>query len=851
MPKRAHDGSESKLSLRKYISGAATIVASINDDENDLRFVDQQGGRIIYLIDANVLLFCLRPEREARLIEMLPLKERYVRLGIAELASIHIVNAAFSGQRQSGPLFLLGPHIREVNRQLEGLVEELEAGHLDEGAKKERAGSLKRYSDWRRSDRVASLEGSIWYTEVIRNQIARRSGKGQSKGRDQLGHGTLSDLILKAVEDHYQAEAGQSTQGDARAPFAVENAKADVSVLLDLIELNSIFGSRPQPVRFCLITADRRLHHAVATLFYSNEQIGRSGVTFRQCCSETLPTRFIGQYHPTLSMDDDLASQELDISFKSVFHETLTAFGYRLGQSDVLHFYAGPNRFHPLFWAWYGDIGESAQSRSLNDDLPHNVPFGRMAKISIEAGLESWAKANELTVRANRDKLDAHRIVTENERRAAFKDISNVLVEFEVQNFSLLLNYYCWSYLHSIQASRSTSTGSGARFGMPTSFDFGILTNDRSMESFIASLGLQDVIDTVPMFIEKLGRPDTDDVVRRLCLGCLALGVAPGASDHDDSTHGSIRVAQELFLEVARRLGATDLTPEKEKVLLASNAKAEIAIEALHLLGFAQRIMAICEMDAMVQMTGRAFDRQLAEAEKHVLAARSLASAVNFEMSVWRADSEAAALACTRLLYHLRASRSLSRGPAVRVQPEALQHLASEASTRLDAVLRHMLDRAVRERVTGSIRLKDAKDRQRLYDDVLLQSLTNSLCYQWLSCGCGQALPQLDRKRLTLALEEVEMFQDGRHVAPSSFSVSNINYLAACASIGRKPVAEDDALVALRDLARRADTMALDANSNLPLTKLDLDELRYLASPAFADSVRRFARPSAQRRSTT
>jgi hypothetical protein len=846
MPKRAHAASEGDPPLQRYISGAAALVASINDNENDLRFVDQQGGRIIYLIDANALLFCLRPEREARQLEMLPLENRYVRQSIAELASMHMLEAAFSGQQQSAPLFLLGPHVGEVNRKLEGLVTELKSSSLGEEAKKERAGSLKRYSDWRRSDRVASFEGSIWYTEAIRNRIRSQSDEGNQKDRNRPSRSALSKMLSKAVKENYEAETGQLTSGNTRLSFPSENVKADISVLLDLIELNSLFALRPQPIRFCLITADRRLHHAVATIFYSNEPIELLGVTFRRYCGEALPTRFIGQYHPTLSIGPTPGNSDQDsrTSLKSVFQEILDVFGYKPGQSKVLHFYSGPHAFHPSFWDWYKFVHKDTKSTSLNDDLPERVPFSRLVDDSIARANKMWARANEETVRANQDKLDAQRVVTENERNTALKNISNILAEFEVENFGLLLNYYCWSYLQSIQTSKEASSVSGARFGVPTSFDFGLLTDGRLMESFIEGLGTQDVVNTVPILIDKLRHSETDDAVRRLCVGCLALGVAPGTSEHDASTQGSIRVAQELFLEVARRLHAIDPTSEQQKMLLASNTKTDLAIESLHLLGFAQRVMAICEIDSMAQTAGHGFDRQLDEAEKHVLTARDLALAANLEMSVWRADSEAAALACTRLLYQLRASRSLSGRSGSRIQPESLLRLANEASVRLDAILRLMLNDALRDRVTKSIRLASAEDRHRFYDDVLLQALTNSLCYQWLSCGCGHALPQLDRKRLTLALDRMEKLQGGRYVSSFSFSVSRINYLAACASIGRKPAVEDDGFAALQDLARKADERTEDPHADLPLTTLDLDELRYLASPAFAKSVRRFATPN-------
>jgi hypothetical protein len=205
---RGQEGAE------RYFEAAARLVGSINDNHRDLAFV-AGGGRLVHLIDTNALRICLNPEREAGSLNIFPLADRGLVKDIADLTSHLILTEKLSDQVAS-PLYILGPHARELKDFLEATLSEIKSGEKDSEATREHIRTIGKYRDLLKAGSLAPREGSIWFTRHA--HILRRGGPDDSEAR-ALPPSSLKKSICAAILE---------TRGDKRA-----NAARDAEVIAD------------------------------------------------------------------------------------------------------------------------------------------------------------------------------------------------------------------------------------------------------------------------------------------------------------------------------------------------------------------------------------------------------------------------------------------------------------------------------------------------------------------------------------------------------------------------------------------------------------------------------------------
>jgi hypothetical protein len=323
-----------------YFVRAAALRLAIESNRQDAAFANT-GGRITYLMDANVVRFFLDPVSERGRLESFGPGHYDYASSTALVTAEFLFSRGLAGQGDM-PALIAPAHGEEVRRIAHALATKASEGLSSEGTlTSERRAQLEALVDETRSgslqldiatDRlreiVPEVAGELLERVLPANQLVRLHDEGllmalalhPAATREVLTSGgdvrerkaTWTKYIL--AEKH----RGNSSRGTASAGDERKLAESDAEVLVQLELLQADFD--PDKVRYVLVTADETLFDAYAH-HYSRQPLTERG---------HFAVRRLLQYVPIINvseMPNEIESSDLITKAEKALDQVLA--GYR------------------------------------------------------------------------------------------------------------------------------------------------------------------------------------------------------------------------------------------------------------------------------------------------------------------------------------------------------------------------------------------------------------------------------------------------------------------------------------------------------------------------------------------
>jgi hypothetical protein len=332
---------------RRYFQEAIGLRLSLQSNADD-HFFASNGGRIIYLMDANVVVFFMNPVVEAVHVNVFDSGDSGATAGTALITAEFLFSRGLSGQ-QGYPALIAPAHAEELGDLVGSMRQRLEtpatapdllspvntpsasspmaAPHTLPGSTLEelkiliqqvRAGSMQRPLAVKRLRRLVPelatdlLEGGIQEANQLlrlyRNDLIRPLAVHSEAATDILEIGQIQSSRVKKwgedilqerkriVEDRIQRSARKRNMRPPSLYAERKKARRDAEALLQTMALDEAADQAGENTRYVLVTADRALFDTYSRWFWQGSR------------SEGAEPRFVLrhplQYVPILNVTD-------------------------------------------------------------------------------------------------------------------------------------------------------------------------------------------------------------------------------------------------------------------------------------------------------------------------------------------------------------------------------------------------------------------------------------------------------------------------------------------------------------------------------------------------------------------
>jgi len=321
------------LANRQYFQEAIGLRLCMQWNADDSEFVSK-GGRIVYLMDANVLVFFMNPFRETRLVNAFELSGGAAKqaVGTAVITAEFLFSRNLAGQC-GYPALIAPSHADELAELLDRMRHRVATPTsaekpLTDGIRRQLEELIQRVrrDDIPRDSAVKQLRGLVpdiapellesefqeanQFLRLYRDDLIRPLAVHPEATSDVLdiGHSDAAtvnewtDMILqermRATKAREQFRATERGRHGSPPSVASEKRRArrDAEALIQTIRLDAAAQQARQATRYVLVSADRALYDAYANWFWRDNK------------GEQTQTRFVLrqllQYLPMLNLVD-------------------------------------------------------------------------------------------------------------------------------------------------------------------------------------------------------------------------------------------------------------------------------------------------------------------------------------------------------------------------------------------------------------------------------------------------------------------------------------------------------------------------------------------------------------------
>lgn len=302
---------------RRYFEEAASFRLSLEYNNDDHEFV-RSGGRIVYLIDANVVWFFLDPVRERGHTVAFHTPDRTdLASATALITAEFLFSRGLEGQ-EDVPVFLAPGHADEVTEKWHRLRSEMQADEAEPDPRIQAAEKrLEHLVRQRRAEKLSGRDAVRRFREEVPSLVARVAGTAVERANQLLRlyeedavrplalHPDATEDILDRPETLMSHEfrsleraIAQRRRGDARTGEGVSvgsaTARRDAEAIVQAMLLER--EAARSKIRVVLVTADQKLFEAYSEWYWHENPRNSTG-------RASFVLRPVLQYVPILNVE--------------------------------------------------------------------------------------------------------------------------------------------------------------------------------------------------------------------------------------------------------------------------------------------------------------------------------------------------------------------------------------------------------------------------------------------------------------------------------------------------------------------------------------------------------------------